>query len=314
MNRDIPNVANHATAENPLADLNSDTTGNTETYFFPIEDRPTAEHFIKFMPVLYRRPSRGIPAERTSLANIYLPIPTNLSTAYGANWGDVELGFLGDQIARSDGSNFGAVNELLSGVISGNIDTAKQGFVKINLADTAREAAPGIVRKLVQSLGDASGSKVLEGAQINAGKAINPHLATMFQGVGFRNHNFAFKFVASSKKESDEIKNIIRVFKYCMHPDFSENNQVFEFPHEWLIQFSKPARDYLYTFTPCVLTSMNVSYNGQGVPAFFENTGAPVQIDISLTFKETEIITKNKLTREYTAGGFGQRTTDKTRG
>jgi len=41
------------------------------------------------------------------------------------------------------------------------------------------------------------------------------------------------------------------------------------------------------------MTDLTVNYNGEGVPTFFENTGAPVSIDITLSFQETRVLTRN---------------------
>jgi len=41
------------------------------------------------------------------------------------------------------------------------------------------------------------------------------------------------------------------------------------------------------------MTDLTVNYNGEGVPTFFEQTGAPVSIDISMSFQETRILTRN---------------------
>ena len=101
------------------------------------------------------------------------------------------------------------------------------------------------------------------------------------------------------------INDIINTFKYCMHPDYDDGHNTFKFPYEWIIKFSPEIRKNLYDFTPSVLTGLNVSYNGQGIPVFFQQTGAPVQVDVSLAFKEIEIITKEKLRKEFSRQAFG---------
>ena len=81
---------------------------------------------------------------------------------------------------------------------------------------------------------------------------------------------------------------------------------LFEFPYEWIIKFSSSVRKYAYDFTPCALTNFSATYNGQGSPVFYEHTGAPIQVDISMQFKEVEIITKAKLKREGRGESFGK--------
>ena len=49
------------------------------------------------------------------------------------------------------------------------------------------------------------------------------------------------------------------------------------------------------------MTGLSVNYNGEGIPTFFETTGAPVSIDITMSFQETRILTRNGFDKtEYT--------------
>ena len=48
---------------------------------------------------------------------------------------------------------------------------------------------------------------------LQSGQIFNPYSEQIFQGVGFRTHNFAFKFYARSRKESEEIRRIINYIK-----------------------------------------------------------------------------------------------------
>lgn len=287
----------------PLRDLEAGESINSATYFYPLENAASESvHHMRFQPVEYNRANRNEGAKQTVLANIILPIPANLSAGYGANWGDVDLGIAGKALA-DPGT---AAGQALAAVVEGDTARAGSAASRIDLAAAAKAVAPTIVRNLVSAIGETTGVKALEAAQLNLGKAINPHQAVLFQGVGFRNHTFAYKFIARSKAESDEIRDIINIFKYTMHPDVALNGNVFTFPNEWLIQFSKSIRNYMYDFLPCVLTGFTATYNGQGIPVFFDQTGAPVQIDISLTFKEVEILTKERLRKEFTKNGnFG---------
>jgi hypothetical protein len=48
-----------------------------------------------------------------------------------------------------------------------------------------------------------------------------------------------------------------------------------------------------------VLTNMSVDYNGSGIPVFFKKTGEPVQITMTLNFKETSIMTRQMAGEGY---------------
>ena len=79
-----------------------------------------------------------------------------------------------------------------------------------------------------------------------------------------------------------------------MLPSYAHNYLAFNYPDEFEIEFSKTVAPHLYQIGRCVLKSFNVSYNGQGVPQFFANTQAPIEVDISLGFQEVHIETRGK--------------------
>jgi len=118
----------------------------------------------------------------------------------------------------------------------------------------------------------------------------------VFQGVGFRSHQFTYKFIARNQDESDVIKNIINTFKFFMLPSFAGGSSLaFNYPDEFEIKFAEEISPYLYDIGTCVLKDVSVNYNGEGIPLFFENSGAPVSIELSLSFQETQIYTKERL-------------------
>jgi hypothetical protein len=79
-----------------------------------------------------------------------------------------------------------------------------------------------------------------------------------------------------------------------MYPDFldGKSNLAFEYPEEFEIKFSDALAENLHKIGRCVLNGMDVTYNGQGMPMFFEDTNAPVNVVIKLVFSEVEILTK----------------------
>jgi hypothetical protein len=285
----------------PLEELDH-SAGGTASLTYPSELTENGDHFLKFMPIKYERKNRNQNATLNTLMSIHLPIPANIQTSYAANWGEAELGQIGNLIA---GDN--SVSKLLDATLgSGQLTATGASNAAKKLFNTVK---PTMIRNTVKALGDAAGIKAVEAYDVTKGQTVNPHQAALFTGVGFRTHAFAYKLLARSRAESDTINNIIRTFKYCMHPDLVPGGTMFEFPYEWIIKFSTSVRKYAYDFTPCALTGFSATYNGQGNPVFYEETGAPIQVDISLQFKEVEIITKTKLKREGSGDTFGKGST-----
>lgn len=269
--------------------------------FFPLdtEQYGTDNHGITFHAMEYGRENRNSNSTARAAARIRLPVPGNLQTGYSVQHGDTEIGAIGNALA-DDPAVGAALNQALAGDGTGALEAA----MKTDVAGAAEGAIPRLVTNIVQGVGNFVGVKAVEAAQLQSGMVINPHLASMFQGVGFRNHTFSYDFVAKDASESKVLRDIIYVMKYCMHPGLTHGGNTFTFPYEWKLKFSEEIKHYLYDFTTCVLTSFTVSYNGQGIPTFFEDTKAPVNIKMDFSFKETEIITRERIDSEHRHAGL----------
>lgn len=244
-----------------------------------------------------------------------LPIPSNLVTSYNARYSDTSLGPIG-AIGRRVGANFNlSENESLVGALSNAVRSANistEDFTgaggSILLGATESQAGPvvgGLAGGIASRLGlpgavvgaalGAGASQFVSGALVGAKIARNPHLASVFQGVDFRNHEFEYKLIAKNKNESDIIRKLIKNFKYAMAPNYASGfgDHIFEYPNEFDIIMA--AGEYLFKFGRSVLTDFRVNYTGEGTPVFFEDSGAPYSVTINMSFKETSIVTKKEI-------------------
>lgn len=234
-----------------------------------------------------------------------LPIPSNLSTAYNAQYNNAELGAAGDagrKVAENFTRGSGSLTEDILGAINKtdifSPDNLKGTAASLGIAaagaDTAAQALAGLF--LGGGVGAAVGAglgSVGQGALRGLGIARNPHIANVFTGVNFRQHTFQYKLIAKNKQESDTIRDMIRNFKYHMAPDYKGSNHVFNYPSQF--QIILRAGDYLFNIGDSVLTSFDVNYTGEGGPYFFEDTNAPYSVSINLTFVEDTIVTKREI-------------------
>ena len=257
------------------------------------------QHFIQFRGIQYTRGSRKDRGTRHSLGVVTMPIPKTLNVGFGATWStSTELGAIGNVIASKSENLKGLFG--VGGEFS--LDQVKQ--VKTDISDAGlTDAIVGNIKHNVAAALNVTGAKVGEGMSIGLGETQNPHLACMFEGVNFRAHSFSYQFVAKNSEESAELQRIVDFFSVCMHPDLYTKGHVFDYPYEFLIAFDKDTKNRLYTFMPSILTKMDVSYNGvPGIPIFFEDTGAPVSVDINLGFTETSILTRSTMLNDMTNG------------
>ena len=134
-------------------------------------------------------------------------------------------------------------------------------------------------------------------AQAMSGVAPNPKKEQLFRNVDFRTFNFEYQFAPRNAKESQQVKNIIDLFKLHMHPEFKDTaGFLFLYPSEFEIVYYQGDSENmnLPRHTSSVLIDMSVNYTPQTMFNTFEN-GASTLITINLTFKELAILTKAEI-------------------
>jgi len=203
---------------------------------------------------------------------IALHIPHNLSTRYSANWeADDTSAF---QMAAVAGTE--VVKALATLGTNSNL-TGSVGSILTNL----------------------SLSKGPEGAALSAasGLAANPKKENLFKTIDFRTFSFDYSFFPRNPAEAQNIREIIKMFKLHMHPEYKDSNGfLFIYPSEFDIFYYNNGKENLnlHRHTSCVLTEMNVNYAPNNMFNSFSN-GMPTQINVSLTFKELSILTKKEM-------------------
>ena len=212
---------------------------------------------------------------------IALHVPNQLSIRYGANWGEEET--FGMQAAQT-GIEIAAALAKSAGALV-NKDTASAGAY----ATSAAKGTASIVANLALSKGPNAGAM-----SAMSGLAPNPMKEQVFKGVDFRTFSVDYSFSPRNAKESRSVLNIIAAFKYHMHPEYKDaNNFLFLYPSEFdIVYYHNGAENMnIHRHTSCVLTEMNVNYTPNGNFSTFAG-GMPTQINITMSFKELTILTK----------------------
>jgi hypothetical protein len=273
-------------------------------------DLPNIDHWIQFTAKETKGVASGVIEKfigeagrigsEVNGATIRLPLPANLSADYNPTYGEENLGVAGGALKAGDRA------------IYGNSDISGMAAAGGALAGLAGAAVKGGVDKLINAAETAAGGSGFGAAalKVAGGIAQNPHKIVLFTGVDFRTHQFSWKLSPRNREESDLIKYIVNMFTYYSHPEYVSGGLFFKYPEFFEISFRHP--EYLFQFQPCVCTDVRVNFHGQGFPAYVRNSDgsgppAPAEVEFSLTFKETEIITKDFLNRERIPIGAGER-------
>jgi hypothetical protein len=297
---------------------------------FP-NDLEQIDHWITFRAFETKQASRRESSDKTPLAFIALPVPSNLSAGYEIGYTEFSLGAIGKEIVdavNNDekskqlvaslgiGAAAGAAvavvtgQSLLAGATAGTIGAGAINTLNGNKEATALAAAVG-----ARALGDLGGAITGQ-----LGVARNPHKVVLFEGVGFRKHQFTYTFVPQSRAETDKIRTIISLFKFFGSPSLNASGTLkldqltngtieditisggkhfFKYPEYFEMDFHHPK--YLFQIGPSVLENIEVKYGGEQqyyARGITDKTPSPTQITMSLTFKETEIITKENIFSE----------------
>ena len=209
-------------------------------------------------------------------AAIALYIPNQLSVRYSAGWGEEEMmGFMAAAKGASE----------LQRAFQNNTTTGLSSLGKEVISAMAMSGAGPVQVPGAKELG------------VMTGIAPNPKKEQAFKNVDFRTFTFDYQFAPRDKTEAQNVMNIIRAFKYHMHPEFkSENQFLYIYPSEFDITYYKGANEnlHIHRHTSCVLTEMNVNYTPNGVFSTFDN-GMPTQIQMTLTFRELMLLTKETI-------------------
>ena len=228
----------------------------------------------------------------TDSVAIYLP--PNVQDSTGVQYNDMATGMLG--YAAATGLDFtkfmgtkdyeGAAKALTGGLV---------GF--------ATEAAKKAAAAVAEALAGAEGAVQL-GNRI-FGQADNPYLEVLFETVNVREFTYNFTFAPRNEEERDDAQSIIQLFRFHIVPELQgAQSRFLTLPSEFDIHYMYQAKDgtnsendYYNKIATCVLTDCSVDYTPGSVTSFAD--GSPTKITMTLKFKETETLTKDKVNQGY---------------
>lgn len=221
---------------------------------------------------------------------ISLYVPNDLSSSFSTQWSEEDMGTAASATA-----------ELLGGLGGENKQNAKE--------------VPG----LVSTLGSMAGSVLVNKSQVAQRAArMNPGNSKseqLFKSVDYRSFNFNYQFAPRTEVEAANVMNIVNMFRHHMLPEYADAARfLFVYPSEFDIKYIKVdekgvrENEFLDKHFTAVLTNCVINYAPLGQFSTFKN-GMPTQINMSLTFKELALPTKETF-EEPNVGQFKDHTFD----
>ena len=262
-------------------------------YEYPPQIGGGLTHWINFDAYAF---NRGLSTgDHTVDIALYIPADA-LQTSYKSEYSAVSLGQLGGRALEglqkvSGGMGIQSVIDAQAAALSG--EGVAMGIAKRKLA----------------------GEKGITMMEQMTGSVLSPYLVAAYKGpTDMREHKFTFKFNPHSVDESMVVTKIINAFKKAMLPSTgggdnkSSPSGMFGYPDEWVISYvingeTLPENHFnpMFNIGRSVLKACDVNYATEGAPLFFEGTQFPVSAEMSLSFMELEVMTREKIT-----GSLGQ--------
>ena len=245
---------------------------------YPLDLTSSPERQVTAFTCYVRHPKED---ETAGPKTIYLPTPAGISFSDGGNYGTVDLGIVGGLIRQSNNPGNDA------GFIQGVSDIANKVTNSFN-----SQNAEAILNEVLP---------FSEGLRLRSGTITNPNTNTSFGGNAIRSFSFTFKMMAQSKAEAFAIKSIQDRFRYYTYASSAAKNNLFtlNYPPIWTIRFldiSNGGGDeniHLPRIYSSYLQSVQTTFNGSQ-NMFFEE-GAPLEVEIALTFQESKVLTREDL-------------------
>lgn len=246
-----------------------------------------AEGTLKNFPITGLK--EPIPSNRQ--VSIFLP----LALAFRDNvaYDNMDIGGMGAAAQMGLQGGTGALSEM----INAGAKTLASGLTGSGGADMAKLGAVKLASKLPDELA---------GAFKAAGRVTsNPNTRVLFKQVNLREFAFTFKFLPTSQKEAEEVKEIIKLFRTELYPEDITlpvgNSSIsigYKFPNRFQIEVLYDGEYVANKIKPVYLRDVNVNYNGTAMA--FHSDGNFNEIEMSLSFQESRTLNR----KDVETGGF----------
>ena len=255
---------------------------------------------------------------------VALPIPQGLSTAYQNNWDQSEVGGATQAMASGGASLMNTIkdittsNDTLTGMVGAA--GAAAGTAALNAgrglanmasdipgtASKANAAGAGVVNEMMGMAATAPGlGTIVSAAQFDLGFRALQQTMTSYSGPGFRSFQWSFSMKPLTAMESMNALGICNYFKTRSMPAQSDMQftRVYNLPDCFKVQFftANEESPWIAKVGHCVCTDVSIGYGGDKFTTF-SDTHAPTQIDLSLSFKELELLNRQAVANEMSEG------------
>jgi hypothetical protein len=227
------------------------------------------------------QPNTRPPISGNSDDYVSLYLPQGLQFREAASYDNIDLGIAGTAVQQGvqSGSSlvasmFAAGKEEVSSLVDAFVGGGNAGIAAVRAS---------------RYLGDTVQNGVRAGLRITP----NPNSRSLFKSIPIREFTFQFKLIPESKKEAEQIRNIIKWFRTAQLPGTISMGNLsvgYTFPNPIDITAEYDGEPIPGTkFLPAYIRDVTVTYNAAGMS--FYKGGDWTSVDLSVSFIETAPIT-----------------------
>jgi hypothetical protein len=241
-------------------------------------------------------PISGDRAPQRTNRQVSVFLPLGLQYRDNVAYENMDLGALGGaaELGMKSGAN------ALSAMIDAGAQTLAAGFKGSAGSALTTLGATKLLAK-VPGLGDELG-----GAAKVAGRVTtNPNTRVLFKQVNLREFAFTFKFIPTSQKEAEEVKQIVKFFRTELYPEDieidvgqSKLSVGYKFPNKFAIDVVYDGEEVATKIKPCYLRDVGVTYNNTAMS--MHSDGNFSEVEMTLAFQETRTLNR----KDVEEGGF----------
>lgn len=211
---------------------------------------------------------------------IDLPIPTGVKFSDGGIYDQTNLGV-------------GAVDadKMAAGATAAFDALARQGLNATGMVrGLSSIAASSIANKAISATGDFG-----KDVQFYGKKIVPPNTNTTFTGNSIRSFTFDFTMVARTEEDTYNIREIHQTLRRYIYAGASEGlnaKLVVSYPPVWTIEFFIDGKESIYypKIYSCYMETVDCSIGNLSIAKMAN--GAPIDVNLSVSFKETRALNR----------------------
>ena len=288
-------------------------TGSGDSFTYPTNTNPGLPHYITFTAKRSYTSTTSTRGQQNGSIVLYMP-PDALKTSYSQTIGDIDAraNILLHQ-AKGTGAGSALAGGDVGSAVSSIADVIRTGGKGMGADTIAAVAKTAVAAGGAAAISGLAATDMGQAVSRATGQIMNPHKAVVYQGPGgFRAFSYTFQLVPKSADEAKEIFNIVKFFKKRMHPGTGAkgindiSSVTLTYPDEFEIKYYVNNKEVdgsdhtkpLFKIKNCFMESFATDYTTSSLVSFLDDD-QPLTTTISMSFKETQLLTKADIDAGY---------------